>query len=143
MVQETYNFWGFLPFKDYYVLNKIGGSGGGGLEHLNSTLIHTRPPRRPQQRPTLTWLNFVAHEYFHAFNVKRLRPIELGPFDYENARRTSGLWVAEGLTNYFNSLIVERAGLCTPLEYLETLSGHIRNLQRAPGRLAQAGSRER
>lgn len=139
MVQETYNFWGFLPFKDYYFLNKIGSARGGGLEHMNSTLIHTSTPR-PTERPDtrLNWLQFVAHEYFHAFNVKRLRPIELGPFDYENARRTSGLWVAEGLTNYFNSLIVARAGLCSPLDYLAEVSGHIRTLQRAPGRLVQS-----
>jgi predicted metalloprotease with PDZ domain len=138
MVEETRNFWGILPFKQYYFLNKIGGRGGGGLEHLNSTLIHTRPPRRASSRTSLSWLQFVAHEYFHAFNVKRLRPIELGPFDYEKARRTSGLWVAEGLTNYFNSLIVVRAGLCTPHEYLDTLSRHIGSLQRSPGRLAQS-----
>ena len=139
MVQETHNFWGFLPFNDYYFLNKIT-RGGGGLEHLNSTLIHTTPPRRPteQRAATTRWLNFVAHEYFHTFNVKRLRPIELGPFDYEHARRTSGLWVAEGLTNYFNSLIVARAGLCTPQEYLTTLSGHIRTIQNSPGRLVQS-----
>ncbi len=140
MVQETRNFWGFLPFSDYYFLNKITGTRGGGLEHLNSTLIHTTPPRRPSEsREThLRWLNFVAHEYFHAFNVKRLRPIELGPFDYEHARKTSGLWVAEGLTNYFNSLIVVRAGLCTTDEYLANLSGHIGKVQRSPGRLVQS-----
>jgi predicted metalloprotease with PDZ domain/catechol 2,3-dioxygenase-like lactoylglutathione lyase family enzyme len=136
MVQETRNFWGFLPFDRYFFLNKLS-RGGGGLEHLNSTLIHTAP-QRLTPRSRLRWLNFVAHEYFHAFNVKRLRPIELGPFDYERARRTSGLWVAEGLTNYFNSLIVARSGLATSEQYLGTMSGHIRQLQRAPGRLKQS-----
>jgi catechol 2,3-dioxygenase-like lactoylglutathione lyase family enzyme len=62
----------------------------------------------------------------------------LGPFDYENARRTSGLWVAEGLTNYFNSLLVVRSGLCSTQEYLAALSAHIGQLQRAPGRLQQS-----
>ncbi|MEX2316241.1 MAG: VOC family protein [Pirellulales bacterium] len=137
MVNETRNFWGFLPFQEYYFLNKLA-RGGGGLEHLNSTLIHTAPPRRPSGRRDLRWLQFVAHEYFHAFNVKRLRPIELGPFDYEKARRTSGLWVAEGLTNYFNALIVARSGLATPDEYLGALSAHIRTIQNAPGRLVQS-----
>jgi predicted metalloprotease with PDZ domain/catechol 2,3-dioxygenase-like lactoylglutathione lyase family enzyme len=138
MVQETHNFWGGLPFKEYFFLNKVTRTGGGGLEHLNSTLIHTRPPRRRSSETNLDWLQFVAHEYFHAFNVKRLRPIELGPFDYENARRTSGLWVAEGLTNYFNSLLVARAGLCTQQAYLDEISGHISRLQGSPGRLAQS-----
>jgi catechol 2,3-dioxygenase-like lactoylglutathione lyase family enzyme len=137
IVQETHNFWGFLPFDEYFFLNKLS-RGGGGLEHLNSTLIHTTPPRRPSSRSDLRWLQFVAHEYFHAFNVKRLRPVELGPFDYERARRTSGLWVAEGLTNYFNALIVARAGLATPQDYLGALSGHIRTIQNAPGRLVQS-----
>jgi predicted metalloprotease with PDZ domain/catechol 2,3-dioxygenase-like lactoylglutathione lyase family enzyme len=137
IVAETRNFWGFLPFQEYFFLNKLS-AGGGGLEHLNSTLIHTSPPDRPTTRTGLRWLNFVSHEYFHSFNVKRLRPVELGPFDYENARRTSGLWVAEGLTNYFNSLIVARAGVATPVEYLETLSGHIRSLQTSPSRLTRS-----
>jgi predicted metalloprotease with PDZ domain/catechol 2,3-dioxygenase-like lactoylglutathione lyase family enzyme len=137
MVSETRNFWGFLPFEDYFFLNKLA-RGGGGLEHLNSTLIHTAPPRRPSTRRDLRWLQFVAHEYFHTFNVKRLRPVELGPFDYENARRTSGLWVGEGLTNYFNSLIVARSGLGTADEYLAALSAHIRTIQNAPGRLVQS-----
>jgi predicted metalloprotease with PDZ domain/catechol 2,3-dioxygenase-like lactoylglutathione lyase family enzyme len=139
MVQETYNFWGFVPFTEYYFLNKLGSSRGGGLEHMNSTLFHTAAPRAAEQPSTrLTWLQFVAHEYFHAYNVKRLRPAELVPIDYENARNTSGLWVAEGLTNYFNTLIVARSGLCSPLEYLAELSEHIHKLQTTPGRLKQS-----
>jgi len=137
IVGETARFWGFLPFDEYYFLNKFG-QGGGGLEHVNSMLIHSSPPQRRSAQTSPDWLNFVSHEYFHAFNVKRLRPVELGPFDYENARRTSGLWVAEGLTNYFNSLLVARAGLATPEDYLGTLSEHIRTLQNSAGRLAQS-----
>jgi predicted metalloprotease with PDZ domain len=84
------------------------------------------------------WLSFVSHEYFHAFNVKRLRPVELGPFDYETPPSTKSLWIAEGLTTYFGELIITRAGLATPAEYLAALSSHIGSLQNARGRLVQS-----
>jgi alpha-glucosidase len=80
---------------------------------------------------------FVSHEYFHAFNVKRLRPVELGPFDYEKEPRTTGLWVAEGLTTYYGDLLVARAGFCDTKEYLARVSSHIDKLQKSPGRLVQ------
>lgn len=87
--------------------------------------------------PTLRWLSFVSHEYFHAFNVKRLRPVELGPFDYEKPPSTSSLWVSEGLTTYGADLVLARAGLCTTDEFLTLLSSHIATLQGSPGRLKQ------
>ena len=89
-------------------------------------------------RASPRWLSFVSHEYFHAFNVKRLRPVELGPFDYENPPTTKSLWIAEGLTTYFGDLIVVRAGLVTTADYLAALSSHIGQLQNANGRLVQS-----
>lgn len=80
---------------------------------------------------------FVSHEYFHAFNVKRLRPIELGPFDYENPPRTSSLWISEGFTTYYGDLMVVRCGLGNPLDFLSRLSSNIRRLQNTPGRFVQ------
>ena len=71
------------------------------------------------------WLSLVAHEYFHNWNVKRLRPIELGPFDYENEVHTKGLWIAEGFTDYYADLLVKRAGLSTRDGYLDALSDQI------------------
>jgi predicted metalloprotease with PDZ domain len=87
--------------------------------------------------PTYNWLAFVSHEYFHAFNVKRLRPVELGPFDYENPPNTSSLWISEGLTTYFGDLMVARAGLGTIQDHLARLSSNISSLQNSPGRLMQ------
>ena len=84
-----------------------------------------------------SWLSFAAHEYFHAFNVKRLRPVELGPFDYEESPRTSSLWLSEGVTSYFADLLVARAGLTKPGEYLASVSSAIGRLQSSPGRLLQ------
>jgi len=82
-------------------------------------------------------LNLLSHEFFHVFNVKRLRPRELGPFDYEHPPRTVSLWVAEGLTCYYTDLLLCRAGLHTLEWLLAALSEKIALLQAAPGRLLQ------
>ena len=86
----------------------------------------------------LAWLGTASHEFFHAWNVKRLRPVELGPFDYEAEVYTRGLWFAEGLTEYYGNLLVTRAGLATREEYLEQVSNDIAELQTMPGRLVQS-----
>jgi predicted metalloprotease with PDZ domain len=85
-------------------------------------------------RAYLGWLGLTAHEYFHNWNVKRLRPIELGPFDYESEVHTTSLWIAEGFTDYYGSLLVRRAGLSNRDEYLEDLSNQIEAVQTTPGR---------
>lgn len=136
IVQENRRLWGALPFKKYVFLFLLKG-GGGGLEHANSALMFTSATATRGPAPHLPWLMFVSHEYFHAFNVKRLRPVELGPFDYDKAPRTTGLWVAEGLTTYYGDLIVCRAGLAGANELLARLSSHIDKLQKSPGRLVQ------
>jgi predicted metalloprotease with PDZ domain len=136
MVRETHRFWGFLPFRRYVFLN-VFRAGGGGLEHKDSTLL-TASPRGAREPGSVRWLSFVSHEYFHAFNVKRLRPVELGPFDYEHPPSTKSLWISEGLTTYFGDLILARAGLATTRDALDLLSTHIGQLQNARGRLVQS-----
>ncbi|MBX7185857.1 MAG: hypothetical protein K1Y01_12000 [Vicinamibacteria bacterium] len=133
VVRGVRDYWGSLPFARYAFLN-VFRQGGGGLEHGNSTLLTSSPEMKT---PTLRWLSFVSHEYFHAFNVKRLRPIELGPFDYEKPPSTSSLWISEGLTTYGADLVLARASLCTTDEFLTLLSSHIATLQGSPGRLKQ------
>jgi predicted metalloprotease with PDZ domain len=86
----------------------------------------------------VSWLDLASHEYFHVWNVKRLRPVELGPFDYENEVHTKSLWIAEGVTEYYADLAVHRAGLMTRDEYLDSLSDRIEELQTTPGRLVQS-----
>lgn len=135
MVRATRRFWGFLPFRRYLFLN-VFRPGGGGLEHRDSTLLTAQAPADNGQ-PTLRWLAFVTHEYFHAFNVKRLRPAELGPFDYEQPAKTPSLWVSEGLTTYYGQLLVVRAGLADGSSFLAWLSGEIDKLQTSPGRRKQ------
>jgi predicted metalloprotease with PDZ domain len=137
IVKENRRMWGFLPFKRYVFLCVFRG-GGGGLEHSYSTLVTCSATSQRTPAAYLSWLNFISHEYFHAFNVKRLRPIELGPFDYEKEPRTTGLWIAEGFTSYYGEMIPVRAALGTPKDFLARLSGHIDQLQKSPGRLVQS-----
>jgi predicted metalloprotease with PDZ domain len=128
-VQEVHRFWGFLPYKKYVFLLMFR-QGGGGLEHKNSTLS-TVSAARPM-------LGLLSHEYFHLFNVKNLRPVELGPFDYENPPTTGSLWIAEGVTSYYSSLLTARAGLRGRDQFLAAKGAQIGQLQNAPGRLLQS-----
>jgi len=136
IVEVTREMFGEVPYPHYYFLNMVTEA-GGGLEHKNSTLLMANRFTTRARRSYLGWLTLVSHEYFHVWNVKRLRPVALGPFDYEHENYTESLWVAEGVTSYFGDLLVRRAGLSTRGEYLEGLSTEIANLQNAPGRAVQ------
>lgn len=144
IVNEQRRMWGALPYRKYVFLNMIVEA-GGGLEHKNSMCVMTNRWATSTRRAYLDWLELVSHEFFHVWNVKRLRPAELGPFNYEAENHTKTLWVAEGITDYFGTLAVRRAGLSTVSEYLTGgepnaagLSGMINRLQTTPGRLVQS-----
>ena len=126
-----------MPYDKYVFINMIT-EGSGGLEHRNSTVLMTSRWRTRTRRGYVDWLSLVSHEFFHAWNVKRLRPVELGPFEYERENYTKTLWVAEGLTDYYGDLLAVRAGVITPEESLGALSETIASLQTTPGRLAQS-----
>ena len=130
---EGYKIFGEFPYDDYTFIVNLRG--GGGLEHLNSTALQWsrfgfQPPARYNG-----FLSLVAHEYFHLWNVKRIRPDALGPFDYENENYTKLLWVAEGGTAYYESLLLRRAGLISDKELLDGWASTIEQLQNRPGRL--------
>jgi predicted metalloprotease with PDZ domain len=108
---------------------------GGGLEHKNSFLTMSGRYTTRTRRSYMNWLSLVAHEYFHNWNAKRLRPVELGPFDYEAETYVKTLWVAEGFTDYYADVLVRRSGLSRMDEYFEALSGQIEAVQSRPGRL--------
>jgi len=136
IVEQAYKIFGELPYENYTFIVNLRG--GGGLEHLNSTALQfNRWGFKPQARLT-GFLGLVAHEYFHAFNVKRIRPDALGPFDYENENYTRLLWVAEGGTEYYSGLLLLRAGLISPQEYLAGKADSIRRLEAIPGRFEQS-----
>lgn len=133
LLEEHLRFWGKLPLSNYTFLNIVTAAGpGSGVEHLNSVAINTSGKEPATAEARFRQASFISHEYFHAMNVKRLRPVELGPFDYEHTPTTTGLWVAEGLTSYFGDLLAARAKLGTGEDYLALESRHIRDLQIAP-----------
>lgn len=135
IVRAHWRLWGGrLPYDQYLFLNLLTQA-GGGLEHRNSTVLMSNRWNTRGRKPYLDWLRLVSHEYFHVWNVKRLRPVELGPFDYEREVYTKNLWIAEGVTAYYTELGVRRAGLCSDAEFLAALAGLIRRLQTTPGRL--------
>ena len=123
--------FGTAPYTDYtYIF--VGGR-GGGLEHLNSTTIGVTTEtlaRNPRGAETVS-----AHEFFHAWNVKRIRPVELGPFDYEHEVRTVNLWWSEGVTDYYADVILARAGLDSPDDFARGLATSIGNYRSNPARL--------
>lgn len=130
-------FWGSLPYDRYVFLNLLTET-SGGLEHRNSACLMASRWATRTRKSYLGWLNLVSHEFFHVWNAKRLRPVELGPFDYEHENYTRSLWIAEGITAYYTALAVRRAGLSNTDEYLSALSEDIQTLQSTPGRLAQS-----
>jgi predicted metalloprotease with PDZ domain len=133
LVQAHHAFWRQVPYPNYVFFN-LAFEGSGGLEHLGSTLVLTNRFATRRRKSYMRWLGLMSHEFFHAWNVKRLRPVELGPFDYEREVHTRSLWVAEGITSYYDDLLVRRAGLINDDEYLAALSKDIGALQRTPGR---------
>lgn len=132
IIEQGFNIFGELPYENFTFI--INLRGGGGLEHLNSTALQWnrfgfKPAARYQD-----FLGLVAHESFHIWNVKRIRPDALGPFDYENENYTNLLWVAEGGTAYYESLLLRRAGLISEKKFLDDKAATIQSLQARPGR---------
>jgi len=105
---------------------------GDGMEHLASTqIINTRALGEKGELEDA--LDTAAHEFFHVWNVKRLRPVELGPWDFTRPVNTRSLWIAEGLTNYYGSLMQRRAGVWNDERYFRALAGSIGGVENAPG----------
>src|SRR4029079_17200232 len=111
-----------------------------GLEHTNSTVLGASRNNYNSEPGYSNFLGFVAHEYFHLWNVKRLRPIALGPFDYDKENYTTNLWIAEGFTAYYDNLILRRAGFYSIDRYLEVISQDFNTIENQPGNQVQSAS---
>jgi predicted metalloprotease with PDZ domain len=133
ITREHHRFWGSVPYDNYVCLNLITES-GGGLENCDSAVLMTSRWATRTRKAYLGWLELASHELFHVWNGKRLRPMALGPFDYEREAHTHSLWVVEGITDYYGDLLLHRAGLSTREEFLASLSEKIEALQTTPGR---------
>lgn len=126
-----------VPYDNYTLIHM--GKGRGGLEHLNSQACYTDGTYRiPDHMEWLDFLGFVAHEYFHLYNVKTIRPIELGPFDYDREACTPLLWFSEGVTCYYEALLLYRAGIATEDEMLALISKYMKMDESHPGHLHQS-----
>jgi predicted metalloprotease with PDZ domain len=128
-------FDGNLPYASYLFLCLFAADGNGGLEHGESTTLLMSRAGFASERGYREWLSLAAHEHFHAWNVKRLRPVEFWRYDYENENYTTFLWLIEGWTAYYDDVLCLRAGLFSRAQYLEALAKNINAMLGAPGRL--------
>ncbi len=128
---ETLVF-GDNPNKDYLFIIHNVANGQGGLEHKNSCVLSVSRWSYDESN-YLGFINLVAHEYFHLWNVKRIRPIELGPFNYDQESYTSLLWVMEGITSYYDELILLRSGFYTKNQFINKLQSQINYVEGSLG----------
>lgn len=136
IIETTVEFFDDIPY-DHYTFIGIG-PGRGGIEHLNSTTVSFDGNNLKTQQDVNRMLNFLTHEYFHHYNTKRIRPFELGPFDYDQGSRTNQLWIAEGLTVYYEYIISKKAGIKDTRTFFSDLEHHINAVENNPGRLHQS-----
>ncbi len=139
------------PFDRYVFMLHASGDGYGGLEHRNSTAliaqradlpkVQTKEGKPPALKATdgyTTLLGLISHEYFHTWNVKRLRPIEFKRYDYSRENHTELLWFFEGFTSYYDDLFLRRAGLIDDTTYLQLVTKTINQVQQSPGQRIQS-----
>ena len=147
IVETQVRFWhgrGRAPHKQYVFMLWAVADGYGGLEHRNSTALICKREDLPQlgNRQTsdgyITLLGLISHEYFHTWNVKRLRPIQLATVDYQRENMTSLLWFFEGFTSYYDDLLLCRAGLIDAPRYVKLLNKTINQVLQTPGRHVQS-----
>ena len=135
IVETEVALFGDIPYHDYTFILHLRANTGGGLEHLNSTALGFRRNGFAKEEGYRRFWSLVAHEFFHLWNVKRIKPDALGPFDYTKENYTRSLWVAEGITDYYGQLMPRRAGLISDQTYLDSLAKRIEDFQNTPGRL--------
>ena len=141
--------FGKAPHKNYLFMLNAVDEGYGGLEHRNSTALLCQRKDLPRQRQAsdakpkqadgyTTLLGLISHEYFHTWNVKRLRPAEFRQYDYARENYTQLLWFFEGFTSYYDDLLLRRAGLIDDATYLKRLGNTINQVRQTPGQKVQS-----
>ncbi len=134
---RIFEFDGPLPYGRYVFMIHCGAGLGGGTEHINSTIMLTRPSSFTDDDAYEGFLGLVSHEMFHTWNVKRMRPAGITPYEYQHENYTDLLWVAEGTTSYYDDLVLVRTGLIDVDTYLDRLQGSIRSVRNNPGLTVQ------
>lgn len=134
VVDHISGFFGGVPYDQYMIITHLVPGLFGGLEHSNSTALQFCSTKFTERKGYLNWIELVAHEYFHTWNVKRIRPRELGPFNYTEEALTKMHWLTEGLTSCMDQLFVYRMGLSTQEEYLDLMKDNLNRYYAIPGR---------
>lgn len=137
IVEQHQQLWAETPYNRYAFFNVIA-EGRGGLEHDNCCLMLSSRWAFRVQEKYQDWLSLSSHEFFHTWNVRRLRPKALLKYNYEQETYTDNLWIAEGITNYYEDVLLARAGLIDRTTYLKRLSKNIETVQAAHGRKVQS-----
>ena len=139
IVEVETELFGGAPYDRYVFIIQAYPGAGGGLEHARSSVNAVDPSALLDKSKAIGLLSLLCHEYFHLWNVKRIRPVELGPFDYTRETYTPMLWLAEGLTSYYDNLFAYRCGFTTEKEYVDSISrDDIARLFQVQGRFAMS-----
>lgn len=132
-----------VPFQEYLFLLNVRKDAYGGLEHRSSTALQCSPECLPivgKTEKTTDYINLLAlfsHEYFHSWNVKKIKPLAFTPYDLDCKAYTQQLWIFEGITSYYDDLALIRSGVITAKQYFEVIAQNITKLIRTPGRCHQ------
>jgi predicted metalloprotease with PDZ domain len=136
IVETATSVIGEVPYKHYTFI--MMNRGMGGLEHTNSMAVFTNRLDLNSTELSDGWLSFIAHEFFHLYNVKTIRPVALGPFDYDEENYTNMLWLSEGGSVYYEDLILNRAGFFSREDMFRVLKTSISNYENIPGHVFQS-----
>jgi predicted metalloprotease with PDZ domain len=138
IIDQAAALFGGVPYDDYTFLLLCAPGAFGGLEHAKSCTLLSSPFTFAPRKKYEEFLELVSHEFFHLWNVKRIHPDALGPFDYQREAYTRSLWVMEGLTSYYDRHLLVRAGLQSPARYLDKLGDELGKIAAIPGRFKQS-----
>lgn len=138
IVEVEEELFGDLPYDDFTFIILLVKSGGGGLEHKNSFAAIGDRNLFDNLERYKRFLSLISHEFFHLWNVKRIRPVALGPFDYDNENYTKMHYVTEGWTSFYDNIFLRRADILNNEEYIEYLERDVNDIMRYSGRLKQS-----
>lgn len=138
IVKSHAEFWGDMPYGKYVFMVALSQEGRGGTEHLNSSVMGVRPFALATPEGHSRFLGLVSHEFFHTWNVKRLRPTAINTYNWDGESYSEEYWVSEGLTSYYDDLLLVRAGLMPQFRYLDVLSRAIQSDRDRPGNTRQS-----
>ena len=138
LVREEARLFGGLPYDRYLFLVHLASGAGGGLEHRATQSVGMEPFSFRPESSYRENLRLFAHELFHAWNVKRIHPSPLGPFDYTKEAYTRDLWAMEGITSYYEELLLVRAGLIAPKHFFEEMGKRLKAHRDTPGARVQS-----